>query len=146
MKNVQNPLELTNFHQNAQRVKCFLMNKEQPTTNNQQPTTILVTGGKGQLASCIKDIESQCPDLKIIYTDYQDLDICNLQHVLTFFSKNIIDYCVNCAAYTAVDKAEEEQEKAFDINANGAKNLALACKENSAVLIHISTDFVFDGN
>jgi len=109
-------------------------------------TTVLVTGGKGQLASCIKDIESQYQDLKIIYTDYLDLDVCDLQQVQSFFRANKIDYCVNCAAYTAVDKAEEEQDKAFDINANGPKHLALACKDSNAVLIHISTDFVFDGN
>ena len=113
-------------------------------TNN--ITTVLVTGGKGQLASCIKDIENQYQDLNIIYTDYQDLNICNLQQVQAFFQDNKIDYCINCAAYTAVDKAEEEQEIVFDINANGPKNLALACKEHRIVLIHISTDFVFDGN
>src|SRR5690606_29573360 len=113
-------------------------------TNN--ITTVLVTGGKGQLASCIKDIENQYQDLKIIYTDYQDLNICNLQQVQAFFQDNKIDYCINCAAYTAVDKAELEQELAFKINAEGPKNLALVCKEHRIVLIHISTDFVFDGN
>jgi len=113
-------------------------------TNN--ITTVLVTGGKGQLASCIKDIENQYQDLKIIYTDYQDLNICNLQQLQAFFQDNKIDYCINCAAYTAVDKAESEQELAFKINAEGPKNLALVCKEHRVVLIHISTDFVFDGN
>ncbi len=109
-------------------------------------TTILVTGGNGQLANCIKDVEKQYDDLDVIYTDYLELDICDLNQVQTFFKTNKqIDYCINCAAYTAVDKAETEVDKAFDINATGAKNLAIACNEYSVVLIHISTDFVFDG-
>jgi dTDP-4-dehydrorhamnose reductase len=109
-------------------------------------TTILVTGGNGQLASCIKDVEKQYDDLIVIYTDYLELDICDLNQVQAFFKSNKqIDYCVNCAAYTAVDKAETEADKAFEINVIGAKNLALACNEQGAILIHISTDFVFDG-
>jgi dTDP-4-dehydrorhamnose reductase len=109
-------------------------------------TTILVTGGNGQLASCIRDVERQYDSLKVIYTDYLELDICDLNQVQAFFKSNTqIDYCVNCAAYTAVDKAETEADKAFEINAIGAKNLALACNELGVVLIHISTDFVFDG-
>jgi len=109
-------------------------------------TTILVTGGNGQLATCINDIEAKYLNLNFIYTDYQDLDISDFNQLQSFFAKNEIDYCINCAAYTAVDKAEIEIEKAYAINAEGAKNLALACKEKSVVLIHISTDFVFDGN
>ncbi|WP_345005350.1 dTDP-4-dehydrorhamnose reductase [Snuella lapsa] len=112
----------------------------------QQLTTILVTGGHGQLASCIKCIEAKYDDLNFIYTDYHDLDICDLNQVQSFFAANTIDYCVNCAAYTAVDKAEEEKELAFKVNAEGPKNLAMVCHENKVVLIHISTDFVFDGN
>ena len=109
-------------------------------------TTILVTGGNGQLASCIKDVEKQYDDLNIIYTDHLELDICNLNQIQTFFKSNPqIDYCINCAAYTAVDKAETESEKAFEINAIGAKNLAQVCNDHDAILIHVSTDFVFDG-
>lgn len=109
-------------------------------------TTILVTGGNGQLASCIKDVEKQHDDLDVIYTDFLELDICDLNQVQAFFKSNRqIDYCINCAAYTAVDNAEIEVDKAFEINATGAKNLALACNEHGAILIHISTDFVFDG-
>ena len=109
-------------------------------------TTILVTGGNGQLASCIKDVEKQYDDLNIIYTDHLELDICNLNQIQTFFKSNPqIDYCINCAAYTAVDKAETEAEKAFEINAIGAKNLAHVCNDHGAILIHVSTDFVFDG-
>ena len=108
---------------------------------------VLVTGSNGQLASCIKDLAKEQKGLHFIYTDYQELDICNLKQVDKFFKTNQkIDYCINCAAYTAVDKAESDAEKAFEINANGAKNLALVCDEQGAVLIHISTDFVFDGD
>ena len=109
-------------------------------------TTILVTGGNGQLASCIKDVEKQYDDLNVIYTAHLELDICNLNQIQTFFKSNPqINYCINCAAYTAVDKAETESEKAFEINAIGAKNLAHVCNDHGAVLIHVSTDFVFDG-
>ena len=107
---------------------------------------VLVTGSNGQLASCIKDLACQYENLNFIYTDYQELDICDLKQVNTFFKSDPkIDYCINCAAYTAVDKAESDADKAFEINATGAKNLAIACHEFDAVLIQISTDFVFDG-
>ena len=107
---------------------------------------VLVTGSNGQLASCIKDLACQYENLNFIYTDYQELDICDLKQVNTLFKSNPkIDYCINCAAYTAVDKAESDADKAFEINATGAKNLAIACHEFDAVLIQISTDFVFDG-
>ena len=107
---------------------------------------VLVTGSNGQLANCIKDIEKQYEGLNIIYTDYQELNICDSNQLDAFFKSNQkIDYCINCAAYTAVDKAEIEFDKAFEINATGAKNLAIVCSEQGVVLIHISTDFVFDG-
>ena len=108
---------------------------------------VLVTGSNGQLASCIKDRAKQYKELHFIYTDYQELDVCNLKDVEEFFKTNQkIDYCINCAAYTEVDKAEKDVDKAFEINAQGAKNLALICNEQDTVLIHVSTDFVFDGN
>lgn len=107
---------------------------------------VLVTGSKGQLASCIKDLENQYENINFIYTDYQGLDVCNRNQLKTFFETQLnINYCINCAAYTAVDKAETEAEKAFEINAIGAKNLALVCNEFDTTLIHVSTDFVFDG-
>lgn len=125
-------------------MKDSALTTTEPST--QHPVTIIVTGANGQLGKCIKDIENQYPTLNIIYTDYQDLDIGDFNQVQSFFKDNTIHYCINCAAYTAVDKAEAEPEKAFGINALGPKNLALACKEHQVVLIHISTDFVFDGN
>ena len=106
---------------------------------------ILVTGGKGQLASCIKDVSGNLDNLNFIYVDIDQLDITDIKSVKTFFEKNNVSYCINCAAYTAVDKAESNKEMAERINVLGARNLAIACKSNDAVLIHISTDFVFDG-
>tara|TARA_B110000902_G_scaffold104878_1_gene123919 strand:+ start:1457 stop:2314 length:858 start_codon:yes stop_codon:yes gene_type:complete len=109
-------------------------------------SNVLVTGSNGQLASCIKDLAKQYDGLNFIYTDYQELDICDLNQVNAFFKSNSkIHYCINCAAYTAVDKAESDADKAFEINATGPKNLAIVCREFDAILIQISTDFVFDG-
>lgn len=108
---------------------------------------VLVTGGNGQLASSIKNLAKQYEGLHLIYTDYKELDICDLNQIDGFFKTHPkIDYCINCAAYTAVDKAETEVEKAFEINAQGPKNLALVCNAQDTILIHVSTDFVFDGN
>jgi dTDP-4-dehydrorhamnose reductase len=108
--------------------------------------TVLVTGGNGQLASCIKDIESNYLDLKFIYKNASELDITDQEQIKILFESNKIDWCINCAAYTAVDKAESESELAFKINAEGAKFLAEASRKHKVKLIHISTDFVFNGN
>lgn len=108
-------------------------------------TTVLVTGGKGQLAQCIKSISNDYPSLDFVFLGSNDLDISNKEEVQSYFTKNNFDYCINCAAYTAVDKAEEELELAKKVNVIGVKNLAIACKNNNVILIHISTDFVFDG-
>jgi dTDP-4-dehydrorhamnose reductase len=74
------------------------------------------------------------------------LDITNVNQIKETFKQFKPNYCINAAAYTAVDKAESEPEKAFSINVTGAKNLAEICKENNTILLHVSTDFVFDGN
>ena len=105
---------------------------------------VLVTGGKGQLASCIKDIQGDY-EFNFIYVDYEDLDITRKDEVITFFEENSIDYCINCAAYTAVDKAETEQELAESVNSLGVQYLVASCKQHNTVFIQISTDFVFDG-
>ncbi|GAA4280211.1 dTDP-4-dehydrorhamnose reductase [Gaetbulibacter aestuarii] len=117
-----------------------------PQHNSNKTKNILVTGANGQLGLCIKALQSKYRDLRFVLTDYEDLDITDLDQVKAFFKMNNFDYCINCAAYTAVDKAETEKELAFKINMTGAKNLAVACKASEVVLIHISTDFVFDGN
>ena len=106
---------------------------------------VLVTGGNGQLASCIKDIDPILKEHHFMYVDIDVLDITKASEVRTFFDTNTIDFCVNCAAYTNVDKSESEQEIATKVNADGAKNVAEACHEYNAKFIQISTDFVFDG-
>jgi len=108
--------------------------------------TVLVTGGNGQLAKCIENVSSEYSELKFIFNDLPEFDITNQELTNSFFSKMKIDWCVNCAAYTAVDKAEIEKDKAFETNSIGARNIALACRDNQTNLVHISTDYVFDGN
>lgn len=106
---------------------------------------ILVTGGKGQLASCIKSVQKGFTSLNIVYVDINELDISNFGEVMDFFNKKNFTHCINCAAYTAVDDAESNQNLAEKVNIEGPENLAKACKHKGVVLIHISTDFVFDG-
>ena len=106
---------------------------------------VLVTGANGQLGKSIHRVAPDYPELKFVFTDVVELDITNSDDVNAFFNSNKIDYCINCAAYTAVDKAEEEVDKAYLLNAIAVKHLTEACKTSVAVLIHISTDFVFDG-
>ena len=106
---------------------------------------VLVTGANGQLGQSIQFIANQYPNIHFIYTDYQELDITNFESCHTVFAKYKPQFCINTAAYTAVDKAESEAEKAHLINAIGPENLAKVCKEYNTILLHISTDFIFDG-
>ena len=108
-------------------------------------TNILVTGSNGQLGSEIRKL-SQKSDHNFIFTDIDELDLTNINEIERFFNKTDISYCINCAAYTAVDKAETDIENAIAVNATAVRNLAEVCAINNTVLIHISTDFVFDGN
>ena len=106
---------------------------------------ILVTGANGQLGQCLQKISSQFEEFEFIFTDSETLDITNKEEVNDFFWQNSPDFCINAAAYTAVDLAETDVEKAFLVNADGTENLAEACAENNAQFIHVSTDYVFDG-
>jgi dTDP-4-dehydrorhamnose reductase len=106
---------------------------------------ILVTGGNGQLGSSINKVQNGYEKATYFYTDVADLDITNEPAVRSFVVENEVDYIINCAAYTAVDKAEEEFELAKKINATGPGVLAKIAAENNATLFHISTDYVFDG-
>ena len=106
---------------------------------------ILVTGANGQLGQCLQKISSQFEEFEFIFTDSETLDITNKEEVNDFFWQNAPDFCINAAAYTAVDLAETDVEKAFLVNAEGTENLAEACAENNAQFIHVSTDYVFDG-
>ena len=107
---------------------------------------VLVTGANGQLGQAIQSISGNYPEIDFVFCDLSTLDITNVNQIKETFKQFKPNYCINAAAYTAVDKAESEPEKAFSINVTGAKNLAEACKENNTILLHISTDFVFDGN
>ena len=104
---------------------------------------ILVTGGHGQVGSELQIVAKNQSKYQFFFTDVADLDITNQQVVFEFFKENKIDSCINCAAYTAVDKAESNIELAKKINVGGAENLALACAQNEGKLIHLSTDYVY---
>jgi len=106
---------------------------------------VLVTGANGQLGQSIQFIANKYPKIQFVYTDFQEMDITNIESCQAVFSEHKPQFCINTAAYTAVDKAESESEKAHLINAVGAENLAKVCKEFDTILLHISTDFIFDG-
>jgi dTDP-4-dehydrorhamnose reductase len=106
---------------------------------------VLVTGASGQLGTCIKKIAKSYPSLEMIFMDSQELDITDLEKVFQVFKSDQLDFCINCAAFTNVEQAEKTPERAFKINAEGVKNISLACKQHKVVLVHISTDYVFDG-
>jgi len=107
---------------------------------------IIVTGSNGQLGRSIQEISSQYPDFSFVFTDIEELDICDSVQVDKFFVGEKPFAVVNCAAYTAVDKAEKEKSLAKKINHEAVVNLVNGCKKTGAKLIHISTDYLFDGN
>lgn len=104
---------------------------------------ILITGANGMLAKAVKECFKE---ETLILTDVEELDITNLKQVEEFIFDSNPDVIINCAAYTAVDKAEEEVDLARKINAEGPKNLAIAAKKANCILVHISTDYVFGGD
>ena len=107
--------------------------------------TILVTGANGQLGNEMRVISLDYHAFNFLFVTKDDLRIDDMDAVKNYFSSHSIDYCVNCAAYTAVDKAEAESETALLINATAVGNLAAVCKNYGTQFIHISTDYVFDG-
>lgn len=108
---------------------------------------ILVIGSNGQLGNCFKklaaDFETQ---FEFKFADSQELNITDSRAVENFFDEFQPQFCVNAAAYTTVDLAEKEVDKAFAVNAVGVANISEACKNSNTTLIHISTDYVFDGD
>lgn len=106
---------------------------------------ILVTGSEGQLGKCIQKIASDYSNIEFVFRSSKVLDITNSDSIDKSFLEEHYDYCINCAAYTNVEQAEKTPKPAFAVNAEAVKLLALACKKDGAVLIHISTDYVFDG-
>lgn len=106
---------------------------------------VLVTGAGGQLGQALQSIAEKHPEITFVFCDSKRLDITKPEHIKQIFNQSQPDFCINAAAYTAVDKAESDPEQALLINAIGVKQLAEACKQFDTVLLHISTDFVFDG-
>lgn len=108
--------------------------------------SVLVTGSNGQLGKTIKDLFLINEDsVKFTFMSREELDISNRQALESYFNTNSFDYCINCAAYTNVEQAEESIEEAFKINSEAVGFLAESCKNSNVILIHISTDYVFDG-
>ncbi len=106
---------------------------------------VMVTGAYGQLGSSLSELSTQFSGLQLILTDFDSLDITDRNAVVGYLESNRPDFLVNCAAYTAVDKAETDMDAAYSLNALGPENLAIACRQIGARLIHVSTDYVFDG-
>ncbi|GMN06198.1 dTDP-4-dehydrorhamnose reductase [Croceitalea sp. MTPC5] len=107
---------------------------------------ILVTGASGQLGHTFKALTANKNNgLNVVFRSSSELDITNYESVYHELIVNDYAYCINCAAFTNVDKAESNTDLARLVNITGARNLALGCHESKTVLIHISTDFVFDG-
>ncbi len=111
--------------------------------NNTQ--TILVTGANGQLGNELKVIAPEYKNYQFLFVTKEDLSIDSFDATAKYFAGHSIDFCINAAAYTAVDKAESEPEKAFLINAEAVGNLARVCRQQHVQFIHVSTDYVFDG-
>jgi dTDP-4-dehydrorhamnose reductase len=107
---------------------------------------VLITGSKGQLGSEIKELASDYENLEFVFKDLPELDICDAETLTTIISDQHINAVINCAGYTAVDQAEENSEIAEQVNVKGVLNLVNALEKVDGKLIHISTDYVFDGN
>lgn len=106
---------------------------------------ILITGCQGQLGKELNRFYAHKSDIEIVNTDVQEMDITDQKSVMQKIKEVNPDIIINCAAHTAVDNCEKEEELAYQINAIGPKNLSCAANEVNAVLIHLSSDYVFDG-
>jgi dTDP-4-dehydrorhamnose reductase len=107
-------------------------------------TRVLVTGAEGQLGKCLQKIGPSY-EMQFLFMNKSELDITKIENISKVIGNEKFNYCINCAAYTNVEQAEKTPEIAYSVNAEGVKNLAIACKKNNVKLIHISTDYVFDG-
>lgn len=108
--------------------------------------TYLITGCNGQLGHALNELLAGNTDIIVKNTDVADLDICDLDAVCAMTAEVKPDVIINCAAHTAVDRCETDKDNAYNINANGAKNLAIAAEKNGASIVQVSTDYVFDGD
>jgi len=106
----------------------------------------VVFGASGQLGQCFKNLAEKGGRLSIYFPDESEANILDYSALEKVFETYKPTYCINCAAYTAVDKAEDESETAFKVNKTGVENLSKLCSENDSTLIHVSTDFVFKGD
>ncbi len=107
---------------------------------------ILVTGANGQVGSELKALVAQYPDFNFDFVDKEELDITDEVAVMAYFENKKFAYCLSCAAYTAVDKAEEQKDIAMLVNTVGAKNLAVAAQKTGGRMLHLSTDYVYHNN
>ena len=107
--------------------------------------TILITGSNGQLGNEMQQAAKRFPNFNYIYTDVAELDICDKTTLNNFVIENGVNFIVNCAAYTAVDKAEDDVELCYKINRDAVKNIAEVAQDNNVKVVHVSTDYVFDG-
>ncbi len=106
---------------------------------------VLVTGSNGQLGKELQFLAESYPEFHFVFSTREDLKLHHYDLVENFFLATKPQYCINCAAYTAVDKAESESDMAMFVNGESVGNLAAVCKKNQTKLIHISTDYVFNG-
>lgn len=106
---------------------------------------VLVTGANGQLGSELRALELDYTDIQFSFTDVNELDITNREDVISFFTHHKPTFVINCAAYTAVDRAEDDEQNAHKLNAVAPKYLIEAAMQVDARIIHVSTDYVFDG-
>ncbi len=110
-----------------------------------QVKNILVTGANGQLGSEFRELETRFGSYHFLFASKEELSIIDQSSLENYFSNHTINYCINCAAYTAVDKAETDQEAALLVNEIAVANLAAICQRHGATFFHFSTDYVFDG-
>lgn len=106
---------------------------------------ILITGSQGQLGKALNEFYTGNPDIQIVNTDVSEMNITEADEVMQMVCQEQPDIIINCAAHTQVDACETDQERAYLINAVGPKNLSEAANAVDAVLVHISSDYVFDG-
>ncbi len=107
---------------------------------------LLITGCNGQLGNEMRVAMMSHRDIEVFYTDVDTLDITNIEAVEKFVKDNAVDCIVNCAAYTAVDKAEDDEATARLVNVEAVRNIATVAQQNKVRVVHVSTDYVFDGN
>lgn len=108
-------------------------------------TSVLITGCKGQLGSEIQRISDNFPEISFYFTDLEELDITRPDDIRSYLDKNPVKFLVNCAGYTAVDKAEDDKDMAYLLNANATASLAGISAELGIQMIHLSTDYIFNG-